>query len=198
MQTLTPLISIVLTVAMMWPGPIRAQALTPIPPNVDAVLSIINPPPRPKPDFDKDVLEPLRKAQAEKRAAELKADCDVRRGVISGDECIVPQPPTPVYYAPQIASPAPSWGGLVGRIGWAKPYGNCVNTVKAFGKNQPGNPSSWYTTTRTPFIGAAAVFYYNHAGIVVGIWGNGDVEIAHENYRGGQTRFSPGQIRGYF
>jgi LysM repeat protein len=117
-----------------------------------------------------------------------------------------PQPPAPVVYtaptpaAPR-APPAPSYtasSGLVGQIGWANPCCNCVNTAKAYGKNQNGNPSSWIATTQTPFIGAAALFHYNHVGIVVGIWPNGDLEIAHENFQGGIHRFSRSNFRGFF
>ena len=88
--------------------------------------------------------------------------------------------------------------GLTGSKGWAKPYGNCVNTARAFGKVQPGNPIAWRVSTRTPFIGAAALFKYNHVAIVAGIYDNGDIEVYHENFRGGRTRFKASEIRGYF
>lgn len=89
-------------------------------------------------------------------------------------------------------------GGLVGSLGYAKAGGNCTNTARAHGKNQPGNPSSWQVTTRQPFIGAAALFTYNHVSIVVGMWDNGDLEVIHENFAGGQHRFPRSAFRGYF
>lgn len=86
--------------------------------------------------------------------------------------------------------------GLLGSIGRALPYGNCVLEP---GVNNPGwgTPISWPVTSRTPWIGATALFPYNHAGVVVGIWPNGDVEIRHQNYKGTQTRFSASSMRGF-
>ncbi|MDP4000161.1 MAG: hypothetical protein Q8Q11_01885, partial [bacterium] len=74
--------------------------------------------------------------------------------------------------------------------------GNCVNEP---GVNNPGygNPSDWPVTSSEPTIGATAVFTWNHTGVVTGIWANGDVEVRHQNYWGGQSRFPRGMIRGY-
>lgn len=86
-------------------------------------------------------------------------------------------------------------GGLTGSIGHASPFGNCV--LEPGVKKQPGNPISWRVTTQQPYIGATALWHYNHVGVVVGIWANGDLEIAHQNYRGGQHRFARSQFRGF-
>lgn len=107
-----------------------------------------------------------------------------------------PAIPTPTA-APAAAAAAPaSAPSLIGSIGYARAGGNCVNEP---GINNPrnGNPSSWPVTSRTPWIGATAVFTWNHAGVVTGIWSNGDIEVRHQNYWGGQHRFPQSMIRGY-
>jgi len=95
-----------------------------------------------------------------------------------------------------IAPAAPVVPGLTGTEGYALAYGNCVNEP---GINNPGygNPSGWPVTSPTPTIGATAVFTWNHVGVVTGIWSNGDIEVRHQNYWGGQHRFPPSMIRGY-
>lgn len=102
-------------------------------------------------------------------------------------------PPAPVY-AP--AQPTISWAGLMGGRGYALPYGNCVQEP---GVNNPGwgNPIDWPVLSLTPSIGATALWTYNHTGVVVGLWDNGDIEVRHRNYGGGQTRFSPSEFRGF-
>lgn len=87
---------------------------------------------------------------------------------------------------------------LTGSFGYSAPGGNCVWTAMAYGKLQPGNPISWYVTTHTPFIGAAALFPFNHVAVVVGIYGNGDIEVAQQNSPGAPHRYSQWEIRGYF
>jgi len=89
-------------------------------------------------------------------------------------------------------------GTLIGSYGSVRSGGNCVNTARAHGKIQPGNPITWSVSTRTPFIGAAALFNYNHVAIISGIWDNGDIEVIHENFSGSRTRFSQAEMRGYF
>jgi hypothetical protein len=85
--------------------------------------------------------------------------------------------------------------GLMGSIGYALPYGNCVNEPGV--KRQAGNPISWAASTGTPYIGATFLFYSNHTGVVTGIWSNGDVEVRHQNYQGGQHRFPRSMFRGF-
>lgn len=89
-----------------------------------------------------------------------------------------------------------SEGTLTGSVGFAQAGGNCVLEIPA-DRRPEGNPISWVATTETPYIGAIALFNYNHTGIVVGIWSNGDLEIQHQNFSGGQTRFSRSEFRGF-
>lgn len=100
-----------------------------------------------------------------------------------------PSQPAPAAVVPAIPE-------LVGSIGYARAGGNCVNEP---GINNPGygNPISWPTTSSEPWIGATAVFTWNHVGVVTGIWANGDIEVRHQNYWGGQSRFPRSMIRGY-
>ncbi|MDP9211682.1 MAG: CHAP domain-containing protein [bacterium] len=91
------------------------------------------------------------------------------------------------------AAPAPE---LIGTVGYAVAGGNCVNEP---GINNPGygNPSGWPVASQEPWIGATAVFTWNHVGVVTGIWRNGDIEVRHQNYWGGQHRFPRSMIRGF-
>lgn len=157
-----------------------------------------------QPDYDRDVLEPLHKAQAEKAAAEkarldkLQSDCEATGGSLEGETCILPPPPPPAPVAAPVVfrAPANSYTGLMGTYGYASPYGNCVNEP---GVNNPGwgNPIDWPITSTTPWIGATFLFWTNHTGVVTGIWDNGDIEVRHQNFQGGQTRFPASMFRGY-
>lgn len=102
-----------------------------------------------------------------------------------------PPPPPP----PPPPSTLPAAQGLIGSIGYANPTGNCVNEPGI--NRQSGNPITWTVTSQTPWIGATALWTYNHAGVVVGIWSNGDVEVRHQNYKGGQHRFPRSVFRGF-
>lgn len=113
----------------------------------------------------------------------------IERRVVAGS---APTPVAPVRNDLSVSVPA---GGLLGSIGYALPYGNCVNQINP---RPNGNPSSWPVRSQTPSIGRAALFHYNHVGRVVGIWSNGDLEIAHENYQGGQHRFPRSTFRGFW
>lgn len=107
---------------------------------------------------------------------------------ITGEaEPFTPPPPA----APEVAN-----GGLVGSTGYAQAYGNCVNEP---GVNNPGygNPIGWPVTSSEPSVGATALFTWNHTGVVTGIWANGDVEVRHQNYWGGQHRFPRSMFRGF-
>lgn len=94
----------------------------------------------------------------------------------------------------------PVWvsiGSLTGSYGYAHAGGNCVNEVPP-GLLLSGNPISWPVSTNTPYIGGIALFPYNHVARVVGLWSNGDVEVAQQNWSGTpQTRFSRGELRGF-
>lgn len=117
-----------------------------------------------------------------------------------------PKRPAPVQAAatpaapvstPVAAAAAPvATPELIGSVGYARAGGNCVNEP---GVNNPrtGNPISWAVTSQTPTVGATALFTWNHVGVVTGIWSNGDLEIRHQNYWGGQHRFPRGMIRGF-
>lgn len=134
------------------------------------------------------------------------------------DETIAPRTPAapPAPPAPVAAAPAPVASAgpvqtrvdsvhtvsanpeLIGSYGAVLVGGNCVNTAKAHGKNQPGNPISWSPTTQTPFVGAAALFYFNHVAIVTGIHSDGSIEVIHENCPGCPTHYPRGTFRGFF
>lgn len=103
-----------------------------------------------------------------------------------------PAAPTPATAQPPAPPATPN---LVGSIGYARAGGNCINEPGVNRMN--GNPSSWFAISATPWIGATALFNYNHVGIVTGIWSNGDLEIRHQNYWGGQHRFPRGAFRGF-
>lgn len=99
--------------------------------------------------------------------------------------------------APTSNIPQSNKDGLIGSIGYATCGGNCVNEP---GVNNPfdgTNPISWAVLSQTPTIGATALWTYNHTGVVVGIWSNGDIEVRHQNFCGGQHRFSRSDFRGF-
>jgi hypothetical protein len=97
-------------------------------------------------------------------------------------------------YAPSYSS----YGGtlVAGSYGYALAYGNCVNEP---GVNNPGwgNPINWPITSTTPWIGASALFYYNHVAVVTGFWSNGDVEVREQNAPGAPHRYPRSMLRGY-
>lgn len=106
---------------------------------------------------------------------------------------------TQVYGESPAYTPQNSSGGgklIAGVLGYALPYGNCVNEP---GVNNPGygNPIDWPVLSGSPSLGATALWTFNHTGVVVGLWSNGDVEVRHQNYGGGQTRFPASAFRGY-
>jgi hypothetical protein len=87
-------------------------------------------------------------------------------------------------------------GDLAGSAGYSSPWGNCVNEP---GVNNPGwgNPIDWPTSSGTPWVGASALFYFNHVAVVTGIWSNGDIEVRQQNSPGMPHRIPRGMIRGY-
>lgn len=136
------------------------------------------------PSFDDAVLKPLRVLQA----------AEVERKRIADEEAakqaqIATEQARQAYLASI---------GLTGEVGYSAAGGNCVWTAMAYGKWQPGNPISWYPTTHTPFIGAAVLFPFNHVAILVGIYGNGDVEVIQQNSPNAPHRYSMSAIRGFF
>lgn len=138
-----------------------------------------------------DVTRPLvKQGQKRKHNARIKA-CRASQGRFVGGRCVI-DPPAPIVAYTQ---PTQAYG-LTGSLGYTVPWGNCVNQIP-FGQRGPGNPINWGVTTYQPYIGAAALFPYNHVGRVVGIWSNGDVEIVHENGGGLGHRFSASSLRGF-
>lgn len=85
---------------------------------------------------------------------------------------------------------------IAGTYGYARPCCNCVNEP-GVNKGPYGNPIVWPVLSYTPTIGATALWTYNHTGVVVGLWDNGDVEVRHQNYSGGQSRFPRSAFRGF-
>ena len=88
-------------------------------------------------------------------------------------------------------------GNLIGSYGSVRSTGNCVNEP---GVNNPGrgNPITWAVTSSTPTIGATALWTYNHTGYVVGIYEGGQyIEVNHQNYDGGRTKFHVSEFRGF-
>jgi hypothetical protein len=85
--------------------------------------------------------------------------------------------------------------GFIGSVGYSLPYGNCVDIAHEYGKNQPGDPITWIPTTQTPAVGDAALFYFNHVGIITGIHSDGTIEIAQANAPGMPHRFPPSEFR---
>lgn len=143
-----------------------------------------------------DITRPMIKAAQAKRLKAAQDSCRTQGGTFTKGECVLPPPPVYVPYVAPVVSVAPS-GTLTGSAGYALPWGNCVNQIP-YGLRGFGNPSSWLATTQTPYIGGAALWYFNHTGRIVGIWSNGDLEIAHENAGGwGQTRFPRSAFRGF-
>lgn len=170
--------------------------------NATVVERVLAPIASPKfPDYTanylKTVVEPAEAARAAEKA---------RLEQEAADEAAAAQaalyvPPAPVYYytppAPVIVQAVTPSGGLTGSYGYAIMGGNCVNQIPASIRPN-GNPIEWAVTSYQPYIGAVALFGYNHTGIVSGIWSNGDVEIRHENWNGAaQTRFPRGNFRGF-
>jgi hypothetical protein len=160
------------------------------------IEKIVKPSPKEAPDFDKEVLLPLRAKQAEEAeqarlAEEARVAEEARQVAQAAQQATVSEPSQPVVPAREVQQ-----GELAGLLGYAIPYGNCVNEP---GVNNPGwgNPINWPASSYSPWIGASALFGYNHVAVVTGIWSNGDIEVRHQNFRGNQTRFPRSAFRGF-
>lgn len=90
-----------------------------------------------------------------------------------------------------------SSSGLTGTIGYARAGGNCVDEPGVNSPRNGTNPIGWPVLTQQPYIGATALWTYNHTGVVVGIWDNGDIEVRHQNYSYPQSRFPRSAFRGF-
>ncbi len=150
-------------------------------------------------DYDAAVLKPLHEAQAVKAEKDRLAAIEAaRQAEIARQAALKRASMLKPAILPRSAST--SYGGtlIAGTMGYSLSSGNCVNEVRAYGKNQPGNPISWQPTTRQPFVGAAVLFYFNHTARVTGILSDGSIEVAQQNSPGAPHRYSQSQIRGYF
>lgn len=134
------------------------------------------------PDFSKNLEETVTKPEKIRIASE-KAEQE--RVALEAQLYV-----KPAYVAPVEVKD----GELTGDHGYAI-GGNCVNEIT----NRPmGNPITWVATTQTPYIGAAALFYYNHVARIVGFWSNGDIEVAQQGWSGTPiTRFPRSTFRGF-
>jgi LysM repeat protein len=103
---------------------------------------------------------------------------------------------SPALAAPR-APPAPVYGGLTGSFGYALWGGNCVDEPGVNNPRNGTNPIDWPVLSYQPYIGATALWHYNHTGVVTGLWANGDVEVRHQNFKGNITRFPRSAFRGY-
>lgn len=166
-----------------------AHTATSVTPNI--IQESLQPVKVERPDWESEVLVPLKTKQAEEKAAAERAEA-ARIAAIEATR--VAQ--RPVVYTAPVPSYTASYGALTGSIGYAKPYGNCVQEP---GVNNPGygNPISWPVLYGTPRIGATVLFYFNHTAVVTGIWSNGDIEVRHQNVTGGIHRYPASAVRGY-
>lgn len=150
-----------------------------------------------KPDYDKGVLRPLYKSQAEK-FERGKSECEAKEGHIEEGTCILPPPPpVPPPYPQPVHNPGNvDTATLLGSLGYTSPFGNCVLEP---GVNNPGygNPIDWPVLYSVPRIGSTVLFFFNHTAVVTGIWSNGDLEVRHQNAPGAPTRYPASLIRGY-
>lgn len=143
---------------------------------------------KPVPNFDKEVLEPLKAAQ--KAAEDARIAAEALRAAQEAERLrLLPLPVHQSYVAPTAAD------GLTGSIGYSRAGGNCILEP---GVNNPGygNPINWPATSGLR-IGATVLFFYNHTAVVTGIWSNGDIEIRQQNASGAPHRIPRSQARGY-
>lgn len=146
------------------------------------------------PNFDIEVLTPLRAAQAAKQAELDKLAAEEAERLRQAEEA---RQEALVTYTPQTYVQSYGSGTLIaGTYGYARAGGNCVLEP---GVNNPGfgNPISWPITSRTPRLGATVLFYFNHVAVLTGIYSNGDIEVRHQNMSGNVTRYSMSQVRGF-
>lgn len=150
-----------------------------------------------RPDWEKEVLVPLKTKQAEEEAARVAEEARIaaeQAAKAAAEAERLAQ--RPVVYTAPVPSYTASNGVLTGSLGYANPYGNCVLEP---GVNNPGwgNPINWPVLSSTPHIGSTALFYFNHVAVVTGIWSNGDLEVRQQNTTGGQHRYPRSMFRGF-
>lgn len=207
------LAKLLLAVILIFPPPLSATSSRPVEHPVVALPALFPSAQSPqfvshdKQDYDAEVLAPLHEAQREKREKDRVA-CESKNGHMENGTCVVPPPPPPPVVEPPVPAYAPitysktitinntESGTLMGSLGYSLFGGNCVNEP---GINNPGfgNPIDWPITSRTPWIGATVLFYFNHTAKVSGVWSNGDIEVRHQNAGGAPHRYPASMIRGY-
>jgi hypothetical protein len=149
----------------------------------------------------------IKKASDERLAAEEKARQEAEAAEAARLEALrleqeaqlaasTPAPAGSTFAAPVQATVVVYGNYLSGSYGYALAGGNCVVEP---GVNNPGwgNPIDWPITNTEPWIGASALFWYNHVAVVTGLWGNGDIEVRHQNCPGCPTRYSRASFRGF-
>jgi hypothetical protein len=79
-----------------------------------------------------------------------------------------------------------SGSSFTGSVGYSLAGGNCVDEP---GVNNPGwgNPIDWPITSHLPWLGASALFYFNHVAVVTGIYPDGSIEVRQQNSPGAPT-----------
>lgn len=137
------------------------------------------------PDFDKEALIPLKKAQEEKAAREA----EVAR--IAAEKRLAEEAaPRASYYRPPVVTAIGNGSIMRGN--------NCVQCVyQMTGRRQNGNAGQWQASSSTPWVGAIMIWRpgeqgahsAGHVGVVKGINSDGTVSIAHCAWSGGQTTF---------
>lgn len=165
------------------------------------IENIVSPPPAATKAQEYDTM--LAKLHEVQRLERVRADEAAKAAAIAAQQAQayrVQRVVAPQYYASNVtlvARQGDTSGSLFGSIGYAFAGGNCVNQIGP-SVRPDGNPITWAVTTQTPYIGAAGLFPYNHVVRVVGLWSNGDIEVANENWSGvPQTRFPRSAFRGF-
>lgn len=167
----------------------QPDVVTKLPLAPDVLFRVVDPAIRP--DFDKDVLKPLRWSQADKAIKDAADEAErVSQAEIASYAIVEANSDIQPMQAP-VASDL-----VAGVLGYSLPYGNCINEP---GVNNPGygNPIDWPSTSYEPWIGATALFTWNHTAIVTGFHANGDIEVRQQNSPGAPHRYPTYLIRGY-
>jgi hypothetical protein len=200
MQLGAVLASIQVTVAGVMPPPLPAP-----PKPVASKVPIVLVEQVKKPNYEDEVLKPFQ-VKRDEALTKVKTDCDAQGGTTDLFSCIPPPPPPPTEPVPEqygggsaVGTPvsvAAPGDYITGAFGYALAGGNCVMEP---GVNNPGwgNPIAWPITSTQPWIGASALFWYNHVAVVTGLWSNGDIEVRHQNCPGCPSRYPRSMFRGY-
>lgn len=175
----------------------QAQSNTPetiLPTSAPIVVNLQFVEPIKQHNYDKEVLEPLHKAQAQAAAVAeaARVAAEQKRIKDEADRLAALRTAQNASYAVY------SIGELIsGSLGYSLAWGNCVNEP---GVNNPfngSNPIGWPATSQTPWIGASALFFFNHVAVVTGFWSNGDIEVRQQNSPGAPHRYHRSMFRGF-